>query len=76
MADNDEAQRYYNTRLCDWSELTNLDAIVLCVSHNEYKTVTPEQYKDMLNTNGIFMDVKSTVDRNKFLESDINLWRL
>lgn len=76
MADSDEAQRHYNTRLCDWSELTNLDAIVLCVSHKEYKTVTPEQYKSMLNTHGVFMDVKSTVDRDQFLENNINLWRL
>ncbi|MEH6449012.1 MAG: nucleotide sugar dehydrogenase [Oleispira sp.] len=76
MADSDEAQRHYNTRLCDWSELTNLDAIVLCVSHKEYKTVTPEQYKSMLNTSGVFMDVKSTVDRDLFLENNINLWRL
>ena len=76
MADSDEAQRHYNTRLCDWSELTNLDAIVLCVSHKDYKTVTAEQYKSMLNTSGVFMDVKSTVDRAQFLENNINLWRL
>jgi UDP-N-acetyl-D-galactosamine dehydrogenase len=76
MADSDEAQRHYNTRLCDWSELSSLDAIVLCVSHKQYTTVTPKQYKSMLNDNGVFMDVKSTVDRRQFLKNKINLWRL
>jgi UDP-N-acetyl-D-galactosamine dehydrogenase len=76
MADSDEAQRHYNTRLCDWSELSSLDAIVLCVSHKQYTTVTPKQYKSMLNDNGVFIDVKSTVDRSQFLKNKINLWRL
>lgn len=76
MADGEEAKKYYQTDLCDLSELKNLDAIVLCVSHKEYIEKTALQFKQMLAPNGVFMDVKSAVNREEFAQEAINLWRL
>ena len=70
MADMKDALKYYDTGLCNWSDLVDLDAIVLCVGHKQYKTLTIDDYRKMLNPGAVLMDVKA------FKEAGINLWRL
>lgn len=76
MADMNEALNYYNIGLCNWNDLIDLDAIVLCVGHNEYKRLTVEQYRNMLNPGAVLMDVKAVCNANEFKQAGINLWRL
>lgn len=76
MADNDEAKKYYNVDLCKWENLNNLDAIVLCVGHKEYKSLSVADYKKMLNENSVFMDVKACCPVDEFKQAGINFWRL
>jgi UDP-N-acetyl-D-galactosamine dehydrogenase len=76
MADMNEAMRYYNVGLCNWNDLTDLDAIVLCVSHNEYKALSIDDYRNMLNPGAVLMDVKAACDVTEFKQAGINLWRL
>lgn len=76
LADVAEAQQYYDVSLCNWKDLVDLDAIILCVSHKEYKELSIEDYKTMLNPGAVLMDVKSSVDENLFKQAGINLWRL
>ncbi|MFL0796125.1 MAG: nucleotide sugar dehydrogenase [Cellvibrionaceae bacterium] len=76
MADNTEAQKHYGVDLCQWSDLTKLDAIVLCVAHKEYKQLSVSEFQSMLKENAVFMDVKSCVDKPAFEAAGINFWRL
>lgn len=76
MADVEEANNYYHVSLCQWQDLIDLDAIILCVSHKEYKTLGIEAYKKMLNPGAVLMDVKSFLNASEFKAAGINLWRL
>ena len=76
MADMAEALHYYNIGLCNWNDLVDLDAIILCVSHKEYKSLSVDDYKKMLNKDAVFMDVKASCDAQYFKKSGINIWRL
>jgi UDP-N-acetyl-D-galactosamine dehydrogenase len=76
MADRIEALNYYDVGLCNWNDMVDLDAIVLCVSHKEYKTLSVEDYRKMLNPGAVLMDVKAACDVNEFKQAGINLWRL
>ncbi len=76
VANMDEAQKYYNVGLCNWNDLVDLDAIILCVSHKQYKTLNVEDYRKMLNPGAVLMDVKASLDINEFKAAGINLWRL
>ncbi len=76
MADVVEAQNYYAVSLCQWKDLIDLDAIILCVSHKEYKSLSIDSYKKMLNPGAVLMDVKSSLNASQFKSAGINLWRL
>lgn len=76
MADMSEAQKYYGVGLCNWSDLIDLDAIVLCVGHKQYKELSLNDFREMLNPGAVFMDVKACVDAEQFKAGGINLWRL
>jgi UDP-N-acetyl-D-galactosamine dehydrogenase len=76
MADMKEAQKYYDTSLCTLGDLNELDAIVLCVSHKQYKSLSVDDYKKMLKPSAVLMDVKATLNSDEFKASGINLWRL
>lgn len=76
MADPSEAKAYYNVDLCNWTDLVELDAIVLCVSHNEYKSLTAKDFDKMMTSSSVMMDVKAACDVNEFKQAGINLWRL
>lgn len=76
LADIAEAEHHYNVGLCTWKDLVDLDAIILCVSHKEYKALSVDDYKTMLNPGAVLMDVKSSVDEDTFKQAGINLWRL
>lgn len=76
LADIAEAEHHYNVGLCTWQDLVDLDAMILCVSHKEYKALSVDDYKTMLNPGAVLMDVKSSVDEATFKQAGINLWRL
>lgn len=59
LADPVEVQREYQIQLSDWHEFTQLDAIVLAVSHQYYLNKAPSRLLNCLHSNGIVVDVKS-----------------
>lgn len=76
MAEMDDALKYYDIGLCNWGDLTNLDAVVLCVSHNQYKALSTDEFIAMMKPGAVFMDVKSGVNAQEFKSKNINFWRL
>jgi UDP-N-acetyl-D-galactosamine dehydrogenase len=62
--------------LVEWEEIKDLDAIILCVSHQFYLQCDPKELKEKLNYRGLIMDVKSILNPSDFKESGVTLWRL
>lgn len=76
LADRAEVKKEYGVDLVDFKDLANLDAIVLAVSHDEFKALTPEDLTAMFNGGtGAFIDVKAVFPAGSF-GSDVAHWRL
>ncbi|PCI22320.1 MAG: GDP-mannose dehydrogenase [Piscirickettsiaceae bacterium] len=76
MAEKAEAKHEYNVDLVDWDALPKADAVVLAVGHKQYKALTVEQFQNIMGADGVLMDVKSTLDKQEFIEQGVNIWRL
>lgn len=75
VADEREALEHYGIKLSQWHELGELDACVLAVAHQEYRTMGERVLSDLLRPKGIFVDIKSMLNRNK-LPDDKIYWSL
>lgn len=76
FADPNEAKRYYNIELSDISEMQNLDAIIVTVSHASYLKMKKLEWEKMLKSNGVVIDVKSIFSRGFFADTNISHWRM
>ncbi len=72
LADVSEALHEYGVTLAPFSELQDLDAVVMAVSHREYDL---ETVLSRLSNDGILIDVKSAFDPNQVPES-VHYWSL
>lgn len=77
QADAEEAERIYGIKLADMSEVKNMDAIVLAVAHNEFKTLSCEDI-DAFYADGqkILLDIKGLFNRKDFENNGYLYWRL
>jgi UDP-N-acetyl-D-galactosamine dehydrogenase len=62
MAEPEEAMHEYGVRLTPWKELAGLDAVVLGVSHKDYKKMPVGELLSIVRTGGVVADVKSMLD--------------
>lgn len=76
QADSRETLHEYGIPLTDDSELANLDGVVVCVAHKEYRDKTATEYKAMLKPGAGVYDVKAILDRQAFQHQNVPLWRL
>lgn len=74
-AEGSHAQHEYGIALSEWSELQELDAIVLAVAHKEYRKMDLTEIFSKLKPGGILVDVKSAIDRSK-VPASVNYWSL
>ena len=91
-ADKEEVKKYYNLDLVDLKEIKNVDAIIIAVSHSEYRNL---EFKDLINLyekeqvldevavdinneekHLVLIDVKGIVDKEECLKNNINYWSL
>ena len=78
QADADEAKRLYNNvEFADMATISNMDAVVLAVAHDEFKTLTMAQM-DVLYREGrkVLLDLKGLLDRKAYEEAGYCYWRL
>jgi len=75
LADPQEVQQEYAIQLADWQDLSNLDAVVLAVSHQTYLDMPLEHLLGSVRLGGVLMDVKSVIDPTR-LPPNINYWSL
>jgi UDP-N-acetyl-D-glucosamine/UDP-N-acetyl-D-galactosamine dehydrogenase len=75
LADPHLVQHEYGISLVNWDDLSNLAAVLIAVAHDEFKQISPQQYKDKLNNHGVIIDVKSILPIEKFKAEGIPIWR-
>jgi len=76
MVDKSLLKKKHNIELTVFNELKNIDVVIICVSHNTYKDIQLNDWKNVFKENGIFIDIKSLYDENDFINSKIKYWSL
>lgn len=77
-AEDDEAMREYGVELLPLERFLDLDAIILAVGHDDYKSLDPESLKKFFADpeNGILLDVKGFFNPEEIKKAGIDYWRL
>ncbi len=76
QAESDEAMHEYGVPLLPWADLPRADAIVAAVAHNEFATLSMDDFAKKLVKGGAFIDVKAAFDRSAIEGAGYKLWRL
>ena len=76
VAEAKEARHEYGVDLVSWENLPKAAAIVMAVSHREFKTRPTSDFLSKLETDGVITDVKSMLDPADFSDTGISVWRL
>lgn len=80
QADEQEAYHEYGIIFNNLSEVQNMDAIIIAVSHDEFRKLSQNEidsfFKNVPNTNKVLIDIKSVLDRNFYEERAYNYFRL
>lgn len=79
-ADADEALRLYGVEFTDMSEIKDMDAVVIAVSHKEFADMTiedfGEMFKDVPNEKKVLIDIKGILNRKEAESKGYSYWRL
>lgn len=76
MAEPEQVKHEYGIDLIDQKQLKKSDAIILAVSHKEYKSMTKDDFSALSNENVVIMDVKSVLTKEQLPDSHSSFWRL
>lgn len=76
LVSKEDAKREYGITLSDWHAIDKVDAIVLCVAHQYYLELTPNEYAQKLNSVKFIVDVKSKLDKQACQQLGLKVWRL
>jgi len=76
LADVEEARHEYGIDLCPFDRLEPAAAVVLAVSHDEFKALTPDSMKAMCRGTPVLIDVKALYTKAEFEAAGFRVWRL
>nr|WP_051053330.1 nucleotide sugar dehydrogenase [Pseudodesulfovibrio piezophilus] len=78
MADHEEAREELGIDLCSLEEMRDLDALILAVPHDEYKSISVAALKQWFSTpeTALIIDVKCFFDRAELETENVAYWRL
>ena len=71
-----EAKDILGVNLIDIKLISNYDAVILAVKHDEYIKIKKNKWKKMIRANGVLIDVKSAISKEMFVNDEITHWRL
>lgn len=74
FADEKEVMHEYQIKLKQGAE-SNYDAVVVAVSHRDFRNMTVIDFKALMNTDPVLFDVKGSFDKREF-EKELTYWRL
>ena len=75
-ANEKEAKDQFDIDLVHIDKVKNQDAIILAVSHEEYRSFNLKDWSNMLKPDGIIIDVKSIYNEKDFSETSFAHWSL
>lgn len=77
QADKQEARHLYGIDFVDFSEINEMDAVILTVAHSEFKKIkADEAAKFYRSDKKVMIDVKGLFDRQEFEKAGFAYWRL
>lgn len=80
VADAEEAEKLYSMKLNQMSEIKDMDAVVIAVSHEVFKNLSIEDLDGMLkngeNSNKVVIDIKGILNREDAEKKGYKYWRL
>lgn len=76
IADSKEARAFYGVELKPWEEIRRMDALIIAVSHKDYREKSVDDYITRLVSGGCIIDVKGILDSEAVKEKAIHFWRL
>jgi UDP-N-acetyl-D-glucosamine/UDP-N-acetyl-D-galactosamine dehydrogenase len=76
LCDPEEAQQEYGISLSDASDLLPAHAIVLAVAHQEFLIWSLDQWKNVLLSGSVFMDIQGKMSTKKLQSEGYIIWRL
>jgi len=75
MGSPEEAREEYGVHLCEWSELSGLDALILAVPHRQYMEMPTRALLGLVREGGVVVDVKSVLDPAE-VDRGLTYWSL
>jgi UDP-N-acetyl-D-galactosamine dehydrogenase len=78
LADSKEAKKEYGIELIDMKKVEKVDAVIIAVSHEEYKNISLEKLKKLYSDSQklILIDVKGIIEKEDALNKGYEFWRL
>ncbi len=80
VADSDEAYREYGLTFEKIENISEADAVILAVAHDEFKDISMSDidkiYKNVANNRKVLIDIKGILNRKEYEESGYIYWRL
>ena len=76
-ADEAEAMHEYGQNLLPLSDLNRLDVLILAVSHESFRQLSPDVIRSMfVEGKVLLMDIKGSWNKQEMLGAGFDLWRL
>ena len=80
VADKDEAKHLYGMEFASLDKISECDAVILAVAHEEFKTLTPSDFDKFFksgdNSKKVLADIKGLLCRKTYEDLGYNYWRL
>ena len=77
-ADADEARRLYGVEFVDMADIRDMDAVILAVAHDRFKTLDMAALDSLYRQNApkVLLDLKGLLDRKAYEAAGYYYWRL
>ena len=75
-ADVVEVEKFYGLKLVPLNELKYMDAVVVAVAHDSYRSLSISDIDKMFEKDKILFDLKGIYDRKACLDNGYEYWRL
>ena len=75
-ANKGEAKEKYGVHLSDLNSIKNQDVVIVAVAHSSYKKLTEKDWRKILKTGGVIIDIKSIIPKKIVQTLNINYWSL
>ena len=77
QADSDEAKRLYGVEFVNMSSIKDMDAVILAVAHEEFKTLKMSDIDSLFGKGKkVLLDLKGLLNRTEYENAGYAYWRL